>query len=107
MDGNWEFTDSLIAESRQSATSFIHLHPAVLVKKEAGQICCEVGADKVVIETFGCDGVELVKGAKSPVIQGWYFPEFGQAIPATTIILRRKMEKGTEATIFGYCIKPS
>ena len=108
-DGSWEITDRLltanIKSDEQKASSFIHLHPAVKATKESGAIICQTPTGEVLIEPFGCAEVELVTGAPPPAAQGWHFPEFGTAIPGTTVVLRRMLEKSVDAHTFGYRIK--
>jgi uncharacterized heparinase superfamily protein len=107
--GEWEVKDQLslrnIASVGNVARSFIHLHPAVRVSREGNNFLCETENGKIVIEPFGEVTLELVAGALSPQVQGWWFPEFGVAMRSATIVLRFILKKENNPQVIGYRIK--
>lgn len=103
-DGEWVFTDIVRAAALGDVSSFVHLHPGVQARKAPGEcfvIECRCGSNRMVIEPFGVDSVDIVEGAELP-IQGWYFPDFGIAKPSPTIVLKSRLRS---AESFGYRIK--
>jgi uncharacterized heparinase superfamily protein len=84
-NGDWVVTDSVTGVERSRATSFVHVHPDVIVSETDGaQVELRVNDSVLLIEPFGWSGVRIVSGRRVPA-QGWYFPGFGVAIPAATI----------------------
>lgn len=90
--------------------SFVHFHPdATLIRAAAAdgaagsdfRASWPGGASPLVVEPFGVDEVEEVRGAKDPV-QGWYCPEFGKAIEQSVLVLRVRANAGKP---FGYRIR--
>lgn len=71
------------------ATSYLHVHPAWTATPDGTTILLAQGQDRMVLEPFGIDHVELVRGSRTP-IQGWYLPAFGTAIPATCVVMTVK-----------------
>ena len=84
-NGDWVVTDSVTGVDRSRATSFVHVHPDVVVSGIGGaQLELRVNDSVLLIEPFGCRGMKIISGRRMPT-QGWYFPDFGVAIPAATI----------------------
>ena len=101
--GGWSIVDTVSGGTGRTAESFIHLHPDVSVHAEGGKlISCRRNGAIVTIEPFGVDKVEVVSGVESPK-QGWYFPDFGIALPCATIRMTTHVREGCE---FGYRIRP-
>ncbi len=107
--GEWEVTDQLslrkVKAGGNGVKSFIHLHPAVSVSREGNDFLCETQSGKIVIEPFGEITAELVIGASSPQVQGWWFPEFGVALPSAVIVLSCVLKKESNPQVIGYRIK--
>lgn len=119
-NGDWLIEDVIHSpyEGEHNAWSFIHLHPAVAVHECAGSstIVCRQGSRVVLIEPFGDAPVQpralLEPSARASeyfpdlngqrVQQGWYFPDFGVAQPATTLRLYYLVSPGQP---FGYRIR--
>jgi uncharacterized heparinase superfamily protein len=127
-NGEWVISDtaqyrwpSSGAAGVTRAESFIHLHPAVhsvrQVQDDGLVIECQTDMRSILIEPFGAHRVELIwGGTKSPTkptpprtpsataraVQGWYFPNFGQAQPSPVICFHYRVRSGTP---FGYIIK--
>jgi uncharacterized heparinase superfamily protein len=84
-NGDWVVTDSVTGVERSRAISFVHVHPDVVAREIDGtQIELRLGDSVFFIEPFGCSEVTIVIGRRAPA-QGWYFPDFGVALPSATI----------------------
>ncbi len=107
--GDWEVMDQLslrkVASAGNVVKSFIHLHPTVSVSREGNSFLCETESGEIVIEPFGEIMAELVIGASSPQVQGWWFPEFGVALPSAVIVLNCVLIKESSSQAIGYRIK--
>ncbi len=108
--GEWEVKDQLwlrkVKDTGHVAKSFIHLHPAVSVTRAGNSFWCETPTGKIVIEPFGEVTLELVAGVSPPQAQGWWFPEFGVAMPSSVIVLSCVLRQGDNPQVIGYRIKP-
>ena len=108
--GEWEVKDRLslrkVKAAGQVAKSFIHLHPAVSVTRAGNSFWCETQAGKIEIEPFGEVTLELVAGVPPPQAQGWWFPEFGVALPSSVIVLSCTLKEANNSQVIGYRIKP-
>ena len=93
--------DRVAGARGRAATSYLHLHPEWSVAVEGRRAVARRGDERVGIETFGADTLALVRGGRDPV-QGWYFPRFGTAEPATCLLLG--VERPDDAP-FGYRIR--
>jgi len=77
--------------------SFLHTHPDCATKPletpESTGRCTGhrivSGPETLNLWITGADSVTTVCGEEDPC-QGWYFPRFGEAIPATTFVVRAK-----------------
>ena len=56
---------------------------------------------RVRIEVFGADSVRIYRAERDPV-RGWYCPEFGKALEATTVVLSVAANDGRK---FGYRLR--
>ena len=105
-DGDWTIADLARQGEIAKASSFIHLHPAVIATK-AGRtdVLCSCGNQQILIEPFADEGVpisaQIITGSEEP-IQGWHFPDFGIAQPSATIQFDYQIGCGQA---FGYRIK--
>jgi hypothetical protein len=115
--GEWMIEDIVTrGKIKQVASSFVHLHPAWVVKKQETlelnkkRVICESGGHRVLIESFAEElipdveedvSITILRGEQNP-IQGWYFPDFGDAIPSYTIRFDYYVKAGDK---FGYRIK--
>jgi hypothetical protein len=79
--------------------SFLHFHPACELHPDGATIAAHMPGARARIELLDADVVSLVRGAPD---QGWYFPTFGEAVPAPVLVLRPR--RGP-ATPFGYRIR--
>jgi uncharacterized heparinase superfamily protein len=97
-------TDRIEGADGRPLTSWLHLHPS-LTLEPAGTGFVAVTEDsprlRVRIEVFGADSVRICRGERDPV-QGWYCPEFGKALEATTVVLSVAANDGRE---FGYRLR--
>jgi uncharacterized heparinase superfamily protein len=92
--GDWVITDRADGEFKK-AESFIHLHPAVNVKRSGDvMVECDAGGERFTVEPFG--------SASTKVSDGWYFPDFGIAQRAITLSFQKNR---SEEKSFGYRIK--
>jgi hypothetical protein len=109
-DNGWEIGDTVSLPETKKASlmvrSFIHLHPAVQATKESNGVMCYTTQGKVLIEPFGFAQCTLEKGVPPPNTQGWYFPDFGVAIPSVTIIFHQALSNYDDRIGMGYRIKP-
>lgn len=108
-EGFWVIVDTVTSTPRRAcgpgrieAESYIHVHPALEVMEEAGAWALRGAGIHVAIVPFGASGQAVVSGASAPQ-QGWYCPEFGKAVPAPVVVLRKC---GTSRVRFGYAIFP-
>lgn len=110
-NGEWEVQDRLSLRKENAAghvvKSFIHLHPAVNVTRAGNSFWCETQAGKIEIEPFGEVALELVAGVPPPQAQGWWFPEFGVALPSSVIVLSCTLGNESNPQTIGYRIKRS
>ena len=103
-NGDWVITDTVRGGAAERALSFVHLHPEVLTQRADDQslaVKCQAGPRTALIEPFGAESVEVIKGAESP-LQGWYFPDFGVAQPSATVCFEYRVSTGET---FGYQIR--
>ena len=84
-NGDWVVTDSVTGIGKCRSESFVHLHPDVVVREmDDKQIELVLGELVLIVEPFGSSNAGIVIGREEPA-QGWYFPDFGVALPAATI----------------------
>jgi hypothetical protein len=103
-DGSWLVEDCVLYGAARRAASYIHLHYNVRAERASPRslaIACYSGPTKIMIEPFGAESVEIIRGAESP-IQGWYFPSFGVAQATPTICFQYRVITGV---VFGYRIR--
>jgi uncharacterized heparinase superfamily protein len=100
--GTWRIADTVSGGAVETAESFIHLHPDVSASRGRGlAVVCDLNGRGLVIEPFGIDAAEILRAEENPP-QGWHFPDFGIARPASTIRLSVRVRRGEE---FGYTIR--
>jgi hypothetical protein len=99
--GNWRITDRVLNADGARVESFLHLHPRFEVERDADGFVARAPGCTVVIEPFGFDRIDLVRGAEDP-LQGWYLPEFGRAEASATLVMNA-VARPMEAT--GYFVK--
>ncbi|GMV91414.1 MAG: hypothetical protein AMXMBFR82_11920 [Candidatus Hydrogenedentota bacterium] len=87
--GFWLVADRVTGPESCDVESFVHAHPEAGVEEGYEQWRIEFGKTVVKLVPFGMDWAELVQGAESPA-QGWYFPRFGEARPAPSLVLHRR-----------------
>ena len=106
-NGDWAVTDCALRGEVATASSFVHLHPAVEAEQIGeAKILCRLGHKRVVLEAFSeqdaATNVKIVVGCESS-IQGWHFPDFGVSFPNATIQFDYQVVSGKP---FGYRICP-
>lgn len=110
--GEWVVTDTALGSVVYEAESFIHLHPAIHVRRghDGGLVIeCQTDTRSILIEPFGAVSVALIQGNTIPQTrqerqqaQGWYFPTFGVAQPNPVVCFHYRPQPGMA---FGYTIK--
>lgn len=108
----WMIEDLATSGTMHTGESFIHLHPSWRARLVAEhQVECYDGKQTVLIEVFAEElepdnvkdfEIAIVRGQANPV-QGWYFPDFGEAMPSDTICITFFVKRGDR---FGYRIRP-
>jgi hypothetical protein len=104
--GWWRVLDRIIGRGDLIVESFLHVHPDCLVEGveeiDLGTYSCRVTAgDKcITLVMAGAGRIEKVQGCEAPC-QGWYFPRFGEAVPAPALVLHAA---GSDAVSLGYAI---
>ena len=98
-DRFWVVADVVHGGACETA-SFIHFHPDVTLRQENGRWHARRDGVAIIIVPFGFDAVTRIRGADNP-LQGWYCPEFGKALPADCLVLRKER---TASPRFGYAI---
>ncbi len=99
--GEWLVTDKVEGATNSVLTSFLHLHPNFATESDGVRVVARSSFLTVLIEPFGVDRFDLQRGANRPH-QGWYCPEFGQAIAAP--VIEMTVEKNRNEC-FGYRIR--
>jgi heparinase II/III-like protein len=94
----WCVTDEVEGAVGQVLESFLHVRPDFTLRADAGRIILRAGDIEILVEPFGVDGFVIRRGEMGRT-QGWYCPEFGKALPASTIEMR--VERN-ESRPFGY-----
>ncbi|HEX7118532.1 MAG TPA: alginate lyase family protein [Longimicrobiales bacterium] len=97
----WSVTDVVAGGAGAVIRSFLHLHPDFRVERDGPALVACAGDVCVRIEPFGIEALELRRGSREPV-QGWYFEEFGSAVPAPAVEMRIRENHGRP---FGYRIR--
>lgn len=98
---NWFCVLDTVNGSRaREAQSFLHFHPACAVTPEGRGWCIERGTITMAVLPFGFVRTEIVRGGEHPP-QGWYFPDFGVAEPASALVFHAG---GTAPLRFGYAL---
>ncbi len=103
--GDWTVTDCALRGGVATASSFVHLHPAIEAELIGEtKILCRIGRLRVVLEAFSeqdaAINAKIVVGCESS-IQGWHFPDFGVSFPNATIQFDYQVVSGKP---FGYRI---
>lgn len=86
-DGTWEIADKIEGGHIAAITGALTFHPDVNVSVDGRRILCTAKRLAVVVETEGVETLQTTRGSSQPV-DGWFFPAFGVAIPATTVRYR-------------------
>lgn len=108
--GWWRIIDTVSGPGKWSLESFLHLHPdCSVVPLEAGGAAdgCSAyevqgGAATVTVLVARAVNVDLVAGASEPC-QGWYFPRFGEAVPAPVLVMKGR---GATTARLGMALMP-
>lgn len=87
--GFWLIADRVTGPDSCDVESYVHAHPDASVQQGYEQWRIETGDAILKIIPFGMDWTETISGAESPV-QGWHFPRFGVAQPATCLVFHRR-----------------
>jgi uncharacterized heparinase superfamily protein len=91
---SWRITDRVDGAGGAKISSHIHLHPEFeIVQAGAELVLARSPRLTVSIEPFGVDRISVFRGSMEP-IQGWYCPEFGRQLPATTLELHGRSDAG-------------
>lgn len=84
-------TDTIRSEvGSEDLTFFWHMGPGLTVNLRTAGAEVFDGTEKVMEIEFRAESalkLRVVEGSEEPSIQGWYFPDFGQRIPAPVILL--------------------
>jgi uncharacterized heparinase superfamily protein len=86
-DAGWLIVDLLDGTGSHRWETFLHAHPDATVEAigpAAWRVARGDAALRVV--AWGVDDARVVRGAVDPP-QGWYAPEFGRRLPASTLVL--------------------
>ena len=98
----WGIADTVWGPGAIQAESYIHVHPAYTVEQVSQGWRIEGDGLQLLLCPFGACEVTCVRAQTTPQ-QGWYFPEFGVAHPAATLIIQAQ---GDSKITFGYAIVP-
>jgi hypothetical protein len=91
---SWRITDRVDGANGAEISSHIHLHPDFeIVRAGAELVLARSPRLTVSIEPFGVDRISVFRGSMEPV-QGWYCPEFGRQLSATTLELHARSDAG-------------
>jgi uncharacterized heparinase superfamily protein len=101
--GQWRVVDRVAGAVGAPLQSFLHLHPAWLLRQVGADVMATCDHGTVMIRPFGIDRLRIVRGVRAP-IQGWYCPEFGVAMPNWTVEMCVDWNAGAE---FGYTVEQS
>ena len=99
----WVIVDDLIGEGGHTWTTFLHLHPAVVLNdtRDPGLVATRDGL-ALGIGWFGVPRPHCVSGARDP-LQGWYAPAFGRVDPSPTLMAT---SEGQLPVRFGWLLVP-
>lgn len=98
----WVVIDTVTGPGTFAAESYLHFHPEFeLTQIDAGWEASS-GDSSVTIAGFGISSWDHVRGVEAPC-QGWYCPEFGKRVAASTLVLRVRADGRCR---FGYAIFP-
>ncbi len=96
----FEVTDTVQGAIGEELESYIHLHPDCVMQLDGERATIESPFVRADIVVFGADEVSAEHGVKQPM-QGWFFPQFGAALPNHVIVMRVRRNEGRP---FGYRI---
>jgi len=99
--GTWTITDRVRGAEGAALTSFLHLHPDVIVEPLERAFRLRTRSRTLLLEPFGVDAAAISAGVKDPP-QGWYCPEFGVAVPNQVLVMHVSRNSGRE---FGFVIR--
>jgi uncharacterized heparinase superfamily protein len=95
--GRWRVEDRVTGADGRALASRLHLHPACVVERGDDGVRVRAGAVRAVVRPFGVD--EWALHGAGDAGHGWYCPEFGRALAAPVLELRRA---GDARAAFGY-----
>ncbi len=97
----WLVTDTITGQEEScDLESYMHFHPGVIVIESENAWKATAHDATVFVVPFGFDRVESFHGSEEP-LRGWYFPSFGEALPATCL---RMVRRATAPVLCGYGI---
>jgi len=93
--GWWRLVDVVTYQGKHAIQAYFHLHPdgqasAVEIDGLPDRMLAfriEAGPSTLTMLFSGARDVVAVRGQDAP-FQGWYFPRFGESVPATTLVCR-------------------
>lgn len=106
--GWWRVVDRISGRGRLAVESFLHVHPDCNLDGPGeiggGTAAFRLGAgqETVTVLVGGATRTGILRGCEAPC-QGWYFPRFGEALPAPALVMH---ERGQGAVTMGYAIVP-
>lgn len=109
-EGWWRIVDTVTGRGALSLESFLHLHPdctaETLDSVEGGPVITAyrivAGGTALILLAVGASDVAVVSGSEAPY-QGWYFPRFGEAVPAPVLVLAAE---GRDTVRLGVALVP-
>lgn len=100
-DGDaWVVTDQVVGSAGRRLESYLHFHPDATISREGTECRVSRAGIHLVVESFGAEDVNLVRGSNTPV-QGWHCPRFGEAREASVLVMTVHANAGAE---FGFRI---
>jgi hypothetical protein len=102
---DYHVTDEVTGSGSHRVESFLHFHPEMSVRLEAGGLTAEGQGVRLSIRFDRGLRADLRRGGEATTapLQGWYCPEFGLRQPNPVVVLSRD---GALPTRISYTIKP-
>ena len=102
-NGRWRIKDRIESTRPHRVTSWLHLSQETTIERRAPFLLAITHAGKrYQLEAFGFAELELIHAAPGRP-EGWYFPEFGRALPGWAI---RCTVEARPAIPFGVSLTP-